>query len=80
MSAQDPNLRVDDEPEEERPIGAGEQEESESSGLALEPYADDLLIGPRRRGRLPWLLIAAVVVLIVVALVLMFVVLRARGV
>jgi len=77
---QDPELHVDDEPEEERPLGAGEDEEKpESSGLAVDPYADDLLIGPRPTGVSPWLLVGVVVAVIVVALVVVLVVLRARG-
>jgi type IV secretory pathway component VirB8 len=75
---QDPELHVDDEPEEERPLGTSEDEGPEPSGLAVDPYADDLLIGPRRGRRLPWLVIGVVVALVVV-LVIAVVVLRARG-
>ena len=72
----DSELHVDDEPEAERPFGTGEEQEPESSGLALDPYADDLLIAPKRSSKSPWLLIVVVIVLIVIALALALVVLR----
>jgi hypothetical protein len=75
----DPDLRVDDEPEEERPFGTDEEEEPGSNGLAVDPYADDLLIGLRRRGVSPWLVIGVVIALAAVALVIAWVILRARG-
>ena len=74
----DPDLRVDDEPGTERPFGTGEEQEPEPSGLALDPYADDLLIAPKRSSKSPWLLIVVVIVLIVIALALALVVLRVR--
>ena len=75
---QDPDLTVEDEPKGRRPIGTGEEEDSESNGLALDPYADDLLIGPRRRGAWPWPLIGIVVVLLIVAVILALAIMRAR--
>ncbi len=76
---QDPELQVDEEPEEKRPLGRGEDEEqAESDGLAIDPYADDLLIGPRPTGRSPWLLIGVAVAILIVALIIILIVLRAR--
>jgi hypothetical protein len=80
MSLQDPELHVDDEPEEERPLGAGEEgEKPESNGLAVDPYADDLLIGPRPTGTSPWLLVGVVAAVLVVVLIVVLIVLRAHG-
>ena len=75
---QDPDLTVQDEPEDRRPIGTGEEQDSESNGLALDPYADDLLIGPRRQRVWPWPLIGIAVVLLIVAVILALAILRAR--
>ncbi len=74
-----PLARVDEEPEDERPLGTGEEVKPDSNGLALDPYADDTLF-ELARARVPrWLLgVVIVLVLIVVALVLL-VVFRARG-
>ena len=75
---QDPDLTVQGEPEDRRPIGTGEEQDSESNGLALDPYADDLLIGPRRRRAWPGPLIGIAVVLLIVAVILALAILRAR--
>jgi len=78
MSArQDPDLTVQDEPEGRRPIGAGEEPDSESNGLALDPYADDVLIGPQRPRDWPWRLIGIAVVLLITAVILALAILRA---
>lgn len=76
-SRQDPDLTVHDEPEGRRPIGTGEEPDSESNGLALDPYADDVLIGPRRRRAWPWPLIGITAVLLIVAVILALAILRA---
>ena len=64
-------MRVDEEPEDERPLRAGEEVKPESNGLALDPYADDTLF-ELARARVPRWLLATVIILmiIVVALVL----------
>jgi hypothetical protein len=80
MSLQDPELHVDDEPEEELALDTGEDEEKpESNGLAVDPYADDLLIGPRPTGISPWLLVSVAVAVLIVALIVVLIVLRTRG-
>jgi hypothetical protein len=76
MSPQDPELTVEDEPQGRRPLGAGEEDNSDSSGLALDPYADDFLIGPRRRAAAPWLPIGIVAVLLIAAVILALAILR----
>jgi hypothetical protein len=73
-----PNVRVDDEPEDEIPIGTGEDKEFESGGLAADPYADDMPFRPVR-ARVPRLLVLGVIILILVALAVLLVVVRARG-
>jgi len=81
MKARDknPNVRVVEESEDERPLGSGEEVKPDSDGLALDPYADDTLF-ELARARVPrWLLITVIILaLIVVALVLVLV-FRARG-
>jgi hypothetical protein len=74
-----PNVRVDDEPEDERPMGTGDDEAPPPNGLAADPYADDLLIGSRRTRVSRWRVIGIVVLMVVVALIVL-VVLRLRGV
>jgi hypothetical protein len=76
---ENPGVRVDDEPEDERPLGTGDDEAPPPNGLAADPYADDFLIGLKRDRTSRWLVIG-VVVLIVVIVVVVFVVLRLRGV
>ncbi len=74
-----PRVRVTEEPEDERPLGTGEEVKPDSNGLALDPYADDTLF-ELARARVPRWLLAVVItlVLIVVALALL-IALRARG-
>jgi hypothetical protein len=81
MKAQDknPDVRVDDEPEDERPMGTGDDEAPPPNGLAADPYADDLLIGSRRTRVSRWRVIG-IVVLVVIVMLIVFVVLRLRGV
>jgi hypothetical protein len=74
---QDPDLTVQEEPEGRRPIGTGEEPDSESNGLALDPYADDVLIGPRRRRAWPWPWIGIAVLALIAAVILALVILRA---
>jgi hypothetical protein len=80
MKARDkhPDVRVDDEPEDERPLGTGEDEAAPPDGLAADPYADDLLIGSRP-GRASRWRVVSIVVLIVIVVLIAFVVLRLRG-
>jgi hypothetical protein len=73
-----PNVRVEDEPEDEVPIGTGEDQELEPSGLAADPYADDMPFRPAR-ARVPRLLVLGVIILILVALLVLVVVIRVRG-
>ena len=73
-----PDVRVDDEPEDERPLGTSEDEAPPPNGLAADPYADDVMFR-LNRARVPRWLIIGLVVLIVVAVVLVFVALRLRG-
>jgi hypothetical protein len=72
-----PNVRVEDEPEDEIPIGTGEDQEFEPSGLAVDPYADDMPFRPAR-ARLSRLLVLGVIILILVALLVLLIVIRAR--
>jgi hypothetical protein len=81
MKARDknPNVRVDEESEDERPLGTGEEVKPESNGLALDPYADDTLF-ELARARVPrWLLIAVMVLMLIVVALVLAIVLRARG-
>jgi hypothetical protein len=80
MKARDenPDVRVDDEPEDERPLGTGDDAAPPPNGLAADPYADDVLIGLKRNRTPRWLLIG-IVILIVVIVVVVFAVLRLRG-
>ena len=73
-----PEVRVEDEPEDERPLGTGDDAAPPPNGLAADPYADDLLIGSRQRRTSRWLVIGIVVLLVVVVLVVI-VALRLRG-
>jgi len=80
MKARDknPDVRVDDEPEDERPLGTGDDAAPPPNGLAADPYADDLLIGAKRGGVSRWLVVG-IVVLIVIVVLIAFVVMRLRG-
>jgi hypothetical protein len=81
MKARDknPNVRVDEESEDERPLGTGEEVKPDSNGRVLDPYADDTLFELSRAHVPRWLLITVIILaLIVVALVLVLV-FRARG-
>ena len=75
---QNPNVRVDDEPEDGRPMGTGEDAAPPPNGLAADPYADDLLIGPKQRRTSSWLVVG-VIVLVVIVVLIAFVALRLRG-
>ncbi len=81
MKARDknPDVRVDDEPEDERPLGTGDDEAPPPNGLAADPYADDLLIGSKQARASRWRVIG-IVVLVVVVVLIALVVLRLRGV
>jgi len=81
MKAQDrnPDVRVDDEPEDERPLGTGDDAAPPPNGLAADPYADDFLIGLKRGRTSRWLLLIGIVILIVVIVLIAFVALRLRG-
>jgi len=81
MKAQDknPNVRVDEELEDERPLGTGEEVKPESNGLALDPYADDTLF-ELARARVPrWLLAIVIILMIIVVALVLALVIRARG-
>ncbi len=80
MKARDenPEVQVDDEPEDERPLGTGDDEPPPPNGLAADPYADDLLIGSRQGRASRWRLIG-IVVLIAIVVLIVLVVLRLRG-
>jgi hypothetical protein len=66
---ENPDVRVDDEPEDERPLGTGDDAAPPPNGLAADPYADDVLIG-LERGRTPrWLLIGVVILIVIVVLI-----------
>ncbi len=80
MKARDenPDVRVNDEPEDERPLGTSDDEAPPVNGLAADPYADDLLIGSRRTRASRWRVIGIVVVMVIVVLVVL-VALRLRG-
>jgi hypothetical protein len=80
MSQAGPELQVDDEPEDERPFGAGQDPEPALDGLAVDPYADDVLVSPLRSGSFLWRWIAVIAALVVIAILLIIVIaLRARG-
>ncbi len=74
---QNPDVRVDDEPEDERPMGTGEDAAPPPDGLAADPYADDLLIGLRRRRPSRWLAVGLIVLAVVVLIA--FIALFLRG-
>ncbi len=80
MKARDenPDVRVDDEPEDERPVGTGDDEAPPPNGLAADPYADDFLVGFKRDRTSRWLL-TGIVILIVVIVLVAVAVLRLRG-
>ncbi len=72
---ENPEVRVPEEPEDERPIGTGEDTKPELNGLAADPYADDILAGltGARSSRL-WLAgIIAVIILVLLVLVVVLV-------
>ncbi len=75
---QDPDQTVEDEPEDRRPIGTGEEQDVESDGLALDPYADDLLIAPQRTRAWPWRLTGIVIIVLIVAVILALAIMRVR--
>jgi hypothetical protein len=74
----EPELRVEDEPEDERPLGTGDDAAPPPNGLAADPYADDLLIGSRQRRTSRWR-VTGIVVLMVVVVLVVIVALRLRG-
>jgi hypothetical protein len=81
MKARDknPNVRVDEESEDERPLGTGEEVKPDSDGRALDPYADDTLF-ELARARVPrWLLVAVIVLMLIVVALVLVLVFRARG-
>ncbi len=80
MTGRDRNLdmQVPEEPEGQRPYGTGEDSTPTLNGLAADPYADDVLMGLRRRGASRLLL--EVIILAVIALVLTALILYAGGV
>ena len=71
MKARDknPQARVDEELEDERPLRAGEEVKPESNGLALDPYADDTLF-EFTRARVPRWLVATVIILMIIVMAL----------
>jgi hypothetical protein len=76
---QNPQVRVDEEPEDERPLGTGEEVKPDSNGLALDPYADDTLF-ELARTRVPrWLLIVVIILALMVVALVLVLVFRARG-
>jgi type IV secretory pathway component VirB8 len=81
MKARDnnPQVRVDEEPEDERPLGTGEEVKPDSNGLALDPYADDTLF-ELARTRVPrWLWAIVIILMIIVVALALALVIRARG-
>ena len=81
MKARDknPTVRLDEEPEDERPLGTGEEVKPDSDGLALDPYADDTLF-ELARARVPrGLLVVVITLVLIVAVLVLLVALRARG-
>ena len=81
MKARDknPNVRVDEEPEDERPLGTGEEVKPDSDGRALDPYADDPLF-ELARARVPrWLWVTVIILMIIVVALILALVFRARG-
>ncbi len=64
------DVHMPEQPEEERPLGTGEDGPPTVNGLAGDPYADDVSFGLRRR-RAPRLLLAGI--LLVAAAVLLIV-------
>lgn len=80
MGAPDQTLdvRVPDEPEDEIPIGTTEGGESESDGLAVEPYAEELPFEPARV-RVSRPLVIGIIVVLIVALLILMAVTYARG-
>jgi len=81
MKAQDknPNVRVDEESENERPLGTSAEVKPESNGLALDPYADDTLYEVAR-SRVPrWLWVTVIILMLIVAALVLALVIRARG-
>ena len=79
MKGRDKNLdvRVPDEPEEEKPVGTGESEEFELGNLADDPYADDMPFRLARAGVPRWVWIG-VIVLILAAVLIVLIALRLR--
>ena len=81
MKARDknPQARVDEELEDERPLRAGEEVKPESNGLALDPYADDTLYEVAR-SRVPrWLWVTVIILMLIVVALVLALVIRARG-
>ena len=81
MKARDknPTVRLDEEPEDERPLGTGEEVKPDSDGLALDPYADDTLF-ELARARVPrWLWVTIIILMLIVVALAWVIVIRARG-
>ena len=80
MSTQDktPNVRVPEEPEDERPIGTSEETEWTTNGLAADPYADDMPLAPARVHMRRRFLVGVIAVLILILLILAVTLLTAR--
>jgi len=74
-----PTVRVDEESEDERPLGTGEEVKPDSDGLALDPYADDTLF-ELARARVPrWLWVTVIILMLIVVALVLVIVIRARG-
>jgi len=78
MSTRDQDLQVPDEPEDQVPLGTGEEGEFESDGLAAEPYADEIPFEPARV-RVPRSLLVGVILVLIVALLVLMAIACARG-
>ena len=80
MSENDRHLhvRVEDEPEDERPMGTGESDKFEPDGLAADPYADDMLYRVKRGG-VPRLIWVGVIAFFLLALGVVLVLALARA-
>jgi hypothetical protein len=80
VSPQDnnPSVRVHDEPEDERPLGTGEEIQPDLAGMAIDPYAEDLLYDfrYRRLARRRWIVVSTVAVLLAAAALAVFILVR----
>ncbi len=63
-------------PKEERPLRIGADPQAEPEGLAVDPYADEMLLEPRHGSTVGWLWMGILV--LVVALLLALAVMVAR--